>query len=56
MRPRCAVRSRVSSLRVPPARHYRLDKPSASIFGGTAGLTPDGLNYGWRDYGPRVGI
>lgn len=36
--------------------HYQVDKPSTSIFGGTAGLTPDALNYGWRDYGPRVGI
>jgi allantoinase len=36
--------------------HYQVDRPSTSIFGGTAGLVPDALNYGWRDYGPRVGI
>lgn len=36
--------------------HYEIDKPSTSIFGGTAGLVPDPLNYGWRDYGPRVGL
>jgi allantoinase len=36
--------------------HYELDKPSTSIFGATATLQPDPLNYGWRDYGPRVGI
>lgn len=36
--------------------HYQVDKPSTSIFGGTAALTPDPLNYGWRDYGPRVGV
>lgn len=36
--------------------HYQVDRPSTSIFPGTAGLTPDPLNYGWRDYGPRVGI
>jgi allantoinase len=36
--------------------HYQVDRPSTSIFGGTAGLSPDPLNYGWRDYGPRVGI
>jgi peptidoglycan/xylan/chitin deacetylase (PgdA/CDA1 family) len=36
--------------------HYEVDKPSTSIFGGTAALQPDPLNYGWRDYGPRVGI
>ena len=36
--------------------HYRVDQPSTSIFAGTVGLTPDPLNYGWRDYGLRVGI
>lgn len=36
--------------------HYEIDKPSTSIFGGTAHLTPDPLNYGWRDYGARVGV
>ena len=36
--------------------HYLLDRPSTSIFEGTASLVPDPLNYGWRDYGPRVAI
>ena len=36
--------------------HYEVDKPSTSIFAGTAALQPDPLNYGWRDYGVRVGI
>jgi peptidoglycan/xylan/chitin deacetylase (PgdA/CDA1 family) len=36
--------------------HYQVDKPSTSLFPGTAMLVPDPLNYGWRDYGPRVGI
>jgi allantoinase len=36
--------------------HFRVDRPSTSIFEGTAGLVPDALNYGWRDYGPRVAI
>ncbi|MFH8568018.1 polysaccharide deacetylase family protein [Streptomyces sp. NPDC017993] len=36
--------------------HYRIDRPSTSTFAGTAHLTPDPLNYGWRDYGPRVGF
>lgn len=36
--------------------HFEVDKPATSIFGGTAGLVPDPLNYGWRDYGVRVGI
>jgi peptidoglycan/xylan/chitin deacetylase (PgdA/CDA1 family) len=36
--------------------HYEVDKPSTSVFAGTAMLKPDPLNYGWRDYGVRVGI
>lgn len=36
--------------------HYEVDKPSTSLFPGTAGLAPDPLNHGWRDYGPRVGL
>jgi allantoinase len=36
--------------------HYLVDRPSTSIFGGTAALVPDPLNFGWRDYGVRVGI
>jgi hypothetical protein len=36
--------------------HYLLDRPSTSIFEGTTSLVPDPLNYGWRDYGPRVAI
>jgi peptidoglycan/xylan/chitin deacetylase (PgdA/CDA1 family) len=36
--------------------HYQVDRPSTSIFAGTAGQVPDPLNYGWRDYGPRVGF
>ncbi|MBZ4320434.1 polysaccharide deacetylase family protein [Streptomyces huiliensis] len=36
--------------------HYRIDRPSTSTFEGTRDLAPDPLNYGWRDYGPRVGV
>ncbi|WP_143591718.1 polysaccharide deacetylase family protein [Thermoactinospora rubra] len=36
--------------------HFLIDRPSTSIWPGTADLVPDPLNYGWRDYGPRVGI
>jgi allantoinase len=36
--------------------HYHVDAPSTSLFAGTAMLQPDPLNYGWRDYGPRVGV
>jgi peptidoglycan/xylan/chitin deacetylase (PgdA/CDA1 family) len=36
--------------------HFLVDRPSTSIWPGTADLVPDALNYGWRDYGARVGI
>jgi peptidoglycan/xylan/chitin deacetylase (PgdA/CDA1 family) len=36
--------------------YYEIDKPSTSIHPGTAQLIPDPLNYGWRDYSPRVGV
>lgn len=36
--------------------HFLPDLPSTSIWPGTAELQPDALNYGWRDYGARVGI
>jgi peptidoglycan/xylan/chitin deacetylase (PgdA/CDA1 family) len=32
------------------------DEPSTSIWPGTTELRPDPLNFGWRDYGARVGI
>ena len=36
--------------------HFYVDAPSTSLVDLTTGLVPDALNYGWRDYGPRVGI
>ncbi len=36
--------------------HFEVDKPSTSIWSGTSHLRPDPLNFGWRDYGARVGI
>jgi peptidoglycan/xylan/chitin deacetylase (PgdA/CDA1 family) len=36
--------------------HFHVDKPSTSIVDTTTHLVPDALNYGWRDYGSRVGI
>ena len=36
--------------------YYEVDKPSTSIHPGTAQCVPDPLNYGWRDYSPRVGV
>ena len=35
--------------------HYEYGKPALSLAPFTAQLTPDPLNYGWREYGPRVG-
>jgi allantoinase len=36
--------------------HFEIDRSSTSIWAGTSHLKPDPLNYGWRDYGARVGI
>ncbi len=36
--------------------HFEVDKPSTSIVPLTASFAPDPLNFGWRDYGARVGI
>lgn len=36
--------------------HFQIGSPSTSLWEGTASLVPDPLNYGWRDYGPRVAI
>jgi peptidoglycan/xylan/chitin deacetylase (PgdA/CDA1 family) len=36
--------------------HYPIDRPGLSIVPITAQFVPDPMNYGWRDYGARVGI
>jgi allantoinase len=36
--------------------HFLVDRAATSIYTDTAHLVPDPLNYGWRDYGVRVGI
>jgi peptidoglycan/xylan/chitin deacetylase (PgdA/CDA1 family) len=36
--------------------HFRIDMPATSQVPSTVGLVPDPINYGWRDYGVRVGI
>jgi allantoinase len=36
--------------------HYYIDRPEKSISPQTEGAVPDPLNYGWRDYGARVGV
>jgi hypothetical protein len=35
---------------------YLWGKPALSLAQFTAELVPDPLNYGWREYGPRVGV
>ena len=35
--------------------HYPWGKPGSVMVPYTAELVPDPMNYGWRDYGPRVG-
>ena len=36
--------------------HFTIDGGGAAVAARTAGLVPDPLNYGWRDYGLRVGV
>ena len=48
--------ARVAVWVVPNLEHFHFNKPSASLNTGTASLQPDVLNYGWRDYGARVGV
>lgn len=36
--------------------HFAFGRPGLSLADFTAQLVPDPLNYGWRDYGPRVGV
>jgi peptidoglycan/xylan/chitin deacetylase (PgdA/CDA1 family) len=48
--------ARVAVWVIPNLEHFHFNKPSASLNPGTASLQPDVLNYGWRDYGARVGV
>lgn len=36
--------------------HFPENIAGTALVPGTAGFTPDALNYGWRDYGNRVGL
>jgi allantoinase len=36
--------------------HYNLGEPSASLLEAVATRNPDPINFGWRDYGMRVGV
>ena len=36
--------------------HFPENVPGTAIIPGTQQFEPDALNYGWRDYGNRVGL
>ena len=48
--------ARVAVWVTPNIEHFQWDKPAISITGMTTRFSPDVLNYGWRDYGARVGV
>ncbi|MDJ0926647.1 MAG: polysaccharide deacetylase family protein [Gammaproteobacteria bacterium] len=48
--------SRVAVWVVPNIEHFHFDRPGTAIAPVTANLSPDVLNYGWRDFGVRVGV
>ena len=48
--------ARVALWVIPNVEHFLIDRVSTSIGASTTQFTPDILNYGWRDYGVRVGI
>lgn len=48
--------ARVALWVIPNVEHFHFDKPSTSLGAATISCVPDVLNYGWRDYGARVGI
>jgi allantoinase len=41
---------------IPNIEHFLFDRPSISVSNATRALSPDVLNFSWRDYGVRVGI
>ncbi|MBO9520663.1 MAG: polysaccharide deacetylase family protein [Nocardioidaceae bacterium] len=48
--------ARVAVWVVPNVEHFLFDRPSTANTAFTMGLSPDVLNYSWRDYGARVGF
>jgi peptidoglycan/xylan/chitin deacetylase (PgdA/CDA1 family) len=48
--------ARVAVWVTPNVEHFHWNKPAMAMTPMTAALTPDVLNYAWRDYGARVGI
>ena len=48
--------ARVAVLPYINIEHFPAAIPGTSLIPGTAAFSPDPLNYGWRDYGNRVGL
>ncbi|RDE10072.1 polysaccharide deacetylase family protein [Pelagibacterium lacus] len=48
--------ARVAVWTIPNLEHFLFDRPATPISMASFGLKPDVLNYGWRDYGLRVGF
>ena len=48
--------ARVALWVIPNIEHFLFDRPAMKISGGGMAVSPDVLNYSWRDYGVRVGI
>jgi peptidoglycan/xylan/chitin deacetylase (PgdA/CDA1 family) len=48
--------ARVAVWVIPNIEHFLFDRPATPLTHATTRLTPDVLNYSWRDYGVRVGI
>lgn len=48
--------ARVAVWVIPNVEHFLFDRPSTSNTDFTMRLSPDVLNYSWRDYGARVGF
>jgi peptidoglycan/xylan/chitin deacetylase (PgdA/CDA1 family) len=48
--------ARVAFYIAPNIEHFPVGQPAIHLFPATLGCPPDPLNYGWRDYGVRVGL
>jgi allantoinase len=53
---KCPKGARVAVWITPNVEHFHWKKPAIAMTQMTASLSPDVLNYAWRDYGARVGI
>ena len=48
--------ARIAVWVIPNIEHFLFDRPATPMSESSTRLTPDVLNYSWRDYGVRVGI